>query len=89
MSELIIEKYKPTGEFYTTLDFGNKQVDWNMVHKQVHSGCHCIWVESDLESYVTVYGQEVKCVRDIFDCLVDTHKRNMYDQLYLGLGDKV
>lgn len=45
-----------------------------MVHNHVHSGCHCIWVESDLESYVTIYGQEVKCVRDIVDCLFDTQK---------------
>ena len=68
--KLTIETYKPTGEFYTTLDFGNKQVDWNMVHKQVHSGCHCIWVESDLESYVTIYGWEESCVRDRLNALV-------------------
>ena len=70
MNELIIEKYKPTGEFCATIDFGRKEVDWNMVHKQLNSGCHCIWVESDLESYVTIYGQEVKCVRDIVDGLI-------------------
>ena len=40
-----------------------------MVHKQVHSGCHCIWVESDLESYVTIYGHEEKCVHDVVDGL--------------------
>ena len=80
MNELIIETYKPTGEFCATIDFGRKEVDWNTIHKQLNSGCHCIWVESDLESYVTIYGHEVKCVRDIVDCLVDTQKWNMYNQ---------
>ena len=69
MNKLIIETYKPTGEFCATVDFGNKQVDWNMVHKQVHYGCHCIWVESDLESYVTIYGWEDSCVRDRLNAL--------------------
>ena len=69
MNDLIIEKYKPTGEFCATIDFGRKEVDWNMVHKQVHSGCHCIWVESDLESYVTIYGHEEKCVHGVVDGL--------------------
>ena len=69
-----ITKYEKTCEFRATLDFSNKQIDWNMVHNHVHSGCHCIWVESDLESYVTIYGHEVKCVRDIVDCLFDTQK---------------
>jgi len=74
MNKTDITKYEKTGEFRATIDFGRKEVDWNMVHKQVRSGCHCIWVESDLESYVTIYGHEVKCVRDIVDCLVDTQK---------------
>ena len=64
MSELIIEKYKPTGEFCATIDFGRKEVDWNTIHKQLNSGCHCIWAKSDLESYVTIYGWEESCVRD-------------------------
>ncbi len=64
MNELIIETYEPTGEFYTTIDFGRKEVDWNTIHKQLNSGCHCIWAKSDLESYVTIYGWEESCVRD-------------------------
>ena len=53
-----------TGEFCATLDFGNGEVCWNTIHEQLHSGCHCVWVQSDLESYVTVYGLEENCVRD-------------------------
>ena len=69
MSELIIETHKITGEFYTTLDFGKNAVDWNIINKQVHSVCHCIWVESDLNSYVTIYGYEESCVRNAVNCL--------------------
>ena len=69
MSELIIEKYKPTGEFCATIDFGRKEVDWNTIHKQLNSGCRCIWAKSDLESYVTVYGLEESCVRDRLNAL--------------------
>ena len=63
MEEVIIEKYKPTGELCATIDFGRKSVDWNKIHEELQSGCHCIWAESDLESYVTVLGKEEKCVR--------------------------
>ena len=62
MEEVIIEKYKPTGELCATIDFGRKSVDWNKIHEELRSGCHCIWAESDLESYVTVLGKEEKCV---------------------------
>ena len=46
-----------------------KWEDWNMVHKQLNSGCHCIWAKSDLESYVTIYGWEESCVRDRLNAL--------------------
>ena len=65
MEEVYIDEYKPTGELYATIDFGRKTVDWNKVHEELQSGCHCIWVESDLESYVKVFGKEEKCLRDI------------------------
>lgn len=63
MEEAIIEGYKLTGELCATVDFGRKSVDWNKIHEELQSGCHCIWAESDLESYVTVVGKEEKCVR--------------------------
>lgn len=63
MEEVNIEEYKPTGELCATIDFGRKSVDWNKIHEELQSGCHCIWAESDLESYVTVVGKEEKCVR--------------------------
>ncbi len=63
MEEVIIEKYKTTGELCATIDFGRNSVNWNKVHEELQSGCHCIWAESDLESYVTVLGKEDKCVR--------------------------
>lgn len=64
MNKTLIQIYEPTGEFCATLDFGKREVDWNAIHKQLHSGCHCIWAESDLESYVRIIGWEEKCVRD-------------------------
>lgn len=64
MEEITIEKCKPTGELCATIDFGRKNVDWNKIHEELQSGCHCIWAESDLESYVTVFGKEEKCVRE-------------------------
>lgn len=63
MEEITIEKYKLTGELCATIDFGRKCVDWNKIHEELQSGCHCIWAESDLESYVTVFGKEEQCVR--------------------------
>ena len=64
MEEVIIEKYKPTGELCATIDFGRNSVNWNKIHEELQSGCHCIWAESDLESYVKVFGVEEQCVRD-------------------------
>ena len=64
MEEITIEKYKPTGELCATVDFCRKSVDWNKIHNELKSGCHCIWAESDLESYVKVFGKEDKCLRD-------------------------
>ena len=64
MEEVIIKKYKLTGELCATVDFGRKSVNWNKIHEELQSGCHCILVESDLESYVKVFGAEDKCVRD-------------------------
>ena len=69
MEEVIIDKYKPTGELCATVDFGRKSVDWNKIHEELQSGCHCIWVESDLESYVKVFGTEDKCVSDMLQSL--------------------
>ena len=69
MNNVNIEKYAKTGEFRATIDFGKKEVDWNTIHKQLHSGCHCIWAESDLESYVRIIGLEEKCVRDRLNAL--------------------
>ena len=69
MEEVIIEKYKPTGELCATIDFGRKSVDWNKIHEELQSGCHCIWAESDLESYVKVFGAEDKCVRSRLQAL--------------------
>ena len=65
MEEITIETCKPTGELCATIDFGRKSVDWNKIHEELQSGRHCIWVESDLESYVKVFGKEEKCLRDI------------------------
>ena len=69
MEELTIEKYKLTGELCATIDFGRKSVNWNKIHEELQSGCHCIWVESDLESYVKVFGTEDKCVSDMLQSL--------------------
>ena len=69
MNNVNIEKYAKTGEFRATLDFHKKDVDWNTITKQIQSGCHCIWVQSDLESYVTIYGWEENCVRDRLNVL--------------------
>ena len=63
MDEVIIGKHKPTGELCATIEFGRKSVDWNKIHEELQSGCHCIWAESDLESYVTVLGVEERCLR--------------------------
>ena len=67
MNNVNIEKYAKTGEFRATLDFHKKDVDWNMITRQVKSGCHCVWVESDLESYVNVYGIEKSCVIGVIE----------------------
>ena len=64
MEESNIERYKPTGELCATIDFGRNSVDWNKIHEELQSGCHCIWAESDLESYVKVFSKEEKCLRD-------------------------
>ena len=69
MNRTSIELYKKTGEFRATIDFTRKKVDWNTIHKQLNSGCHCIWAKSDLESYVTIYGWEESCVRDRLNAL--------------------
>ena len=69
MEEVNIEEYKPTGEVYATIDFGRKSVNWDKIHEELQSGCHCIWAESDLESYVKVFGAEDKCVRDRLQAL--------------------
>lgn len=69
MDEVIIDKYKLTGELCATIDFGRKSVDWNKIHEELQSGCHCIWAESDLESYVRIIGWEEKCVRDRMNAL--------------------
>ena len=61
--------YKPTGEYFTTLYFGKREVDWNKVHQSLRSNCHCILAESDLESYVTVYGKEKDCIQAVVDDL--------------------
>ena len=61
--------YKPTGEYFTTLNFGKREVDWNKVHQSLRSNCHCIWAESDLESYVIVYGKEKDCIQAVVDDL--------------------
>lgn len=74
MTNVNIEKYPKTGEFCATLDFGNREVCWNTIHKQLHSGCHCIWVQSDLESYVIVYGKEESCVQVVVNSLKDCAK---------------
>lgn len=67
MNKTNIEKYAKTGEFRATLDFHKRDVDWNVIHNHVRSGCHCVWVESDLESYVTVYGIEKSCVIGVIE----------------------
>lgn len=69
MTNVNIEKYPKTGEFCATLDFGNKEVCWNTIHKQLYSGCHCIWVESDLESYIRIHGHDVSCVEYVLNKL--------------------
>lgn len=65
MSEFDIKPYRKTGEFRGTVDFTKIGVDWNILHKTIRSGCHCIWVKSDLESYIEVYGLEKHCVRNM------------------------
>lgn len=70
MSMFDIKPYRKTGEFRGTVDFNNVGVDWNTLHNVVHSGCHCIWVESDLESYIKVYGLEEHCVHNTCESLV-------------------
>ena len=42
-----------------------------MITKQIHSGCHCIWVESDLESYIRIHGHDVSCVEYVLNKLED------------------
>ena len=69
MDEVIIGKHKPTGELCATIDFGRKSVDRNKIHNEKQTSCHCIWAESDLESYVKVFGAEDKCVRDRIQAL--------------------
>ena len=69
MEEVNIDEHKPTGELCATIDFGRNGVDWNKIHKELQSGCHCIWVESDLDSYVKMIGKEEKCVREMFHAL--------------------
>ena len=71
MNNVNIEKYAKTGEFRATLDFHKKDVDRNMITKQIHSGCHCIWVESDLESYIRIHGHDVSCVEYVLNKLED------------------
>ena len=44
MEEPIIDKYEITGELCATVDFCRKSVDWNKIHEELQSGCHCIWV---------------------------------------------
>ena len=59
--------YEKTGEFYSVLGFTKKSVDWNKLQEHLRSGCRCVWVESDLESYVKVYGIEKSCVIDVIE----------------------
>lgn len=33
MEEVIIEKYKPTGELCATIDFGRNSVNWNKIQR--------------------------------------------------------
>lgn len=74
MNKTDITKYEKTGEFRATMDFNREEVDWNMIHNHVRSGCHCVWVESDLESYVNIYGYEENCVQSVVDCLNNSLK---------------
>ena len=65
----VFKIYEQTGEYSATLDFGKKEVDWNKVHQSLRSNCQCIWAESDLESYVTVFGKEKDCIQAVVDYL--------------------
>lgn len=71
MNSFCIEPYRKTGEFTATVEFTKKEVDWNVLHNLISSGCHCVWVESDLESYIQVYGMEEHCVHSTCSSVVD------------------
>ena len=71
MKTFDIKPYHRTGEFRATVDFTKIEVDWNILHNVIHSGCHCIWVKSDLESYIEVYGLEKHCVHSMGTSLVE------------------
>ena len=62
-----ISIYEKTGEFYSVLDFTKKSVDLNKLKEHLLNSCHCVWVESDFESYVKVYGFEKNCVVDVIN----------------------
>lgn len=71
MSEYEIRPYHKTGEFCGVSHFSRKVVDWNKMYSLTKIGCHCIWVESDLESYIKVYGMEKDCVHTVLENLED------------------
>lgn len=71
MNTFDIKPYHKTGEFRGTVDLTKKEVDWNILHTLINTGCHCIWVKSDLESYIEVYGLEKHCVHNICTSLTD------------------
>ena len=77
--------YEQTGEYFTTLDFGKKEVDWNKVHQSLRSNCHCILAESDLESYVTVYGKEKDCIQAVVDDLKEYAEVQHHLFFYLSI----
>lgn len=67
-----IKVHEKSGDYFTVIELGKSDdTDWGAIHSIYACSCHCIHLNTDLDSFIEVYGAIPDCVEEVANNMIE------------------
>lgn len=66
-----IKVHEKSGDYFTVIELEGVDTDWGAIHSIYACSCHCIYLNTDLDSFVEVYGAIPDCVDEVANNMIE------------------
>ena len=66
-----IKVHEKSGDYFTVIKLEGADTDWSTIHSIYTGSCHCTYLNTDLDTFIYVYGAIPDCVEKVANNMIE------------------